>query len=165
MSDAKKQIKIENLHEVFEILPDDEIYVFQRNYGTYTKLEVPVTVLSTYFHAEGAAERLRAKTAELVKLSGEFINWLQSTYPDENYISANYTTTKEFDEIYAPLKAESELASYLDDYATKDYGRLKLAEDKTLYEQTRADYLRIWGDSIVNQVDMRFEPEDGLSTD
>jgi len=137
MSDIQPTLKINELPETFEVLPTDEIYVFQDKTNTFTKLEIPIGALSVYFHGKDAEARLKVKMAELAKLSTDFRNWLYDNYPTMAYISANYSTTEYFESIFNKLKSESALPTYLTEYATKDYGQYKLAEAKAQHEELK----------------------------
>ena len=151
MSD-KQQMKIEYLPEVFELQKDDEIYLFKENSGKATKIQIPISMLSTYFHSKDTTEKLKAKVVELQNLSAQFTNWLKTNYPDADYVTKNYTKVLDFLDVYNVLQAESDYSIYLEEYATKEYGQIKLAEVKAHHEIKRLENTIDQGTSIMTEL-------------
>jgi len=151
---TKTTLKIEDLPETFELYPDDEIYIFHEKSGKFEKFETSIGSLSTLFYIKESANKLKEKSDELVKLSGEFINWIKTNYPTEAYISANYSTSAYFHDIYDPIAEQAALSTYFSNYASKDYGEYKLTEAKTNHETMRYDGVIDTGSMIVQNINL-----------
>lgn len=147
-------IDIENLPETTTISETDKIYVLSKREGNnFVKEEISISELSSYFYAKDTVEKLQEKYEELLKLSSDFLTFLQENYPTKEYISANYSTTDYFNNVFKTVESTDTISTYLDEYATLQYNSYLKVDAKMQCQKLKTAYQNDSAESVMSHID------------
>jgi hypothetical protein len=147
-------INIEALPELETISESDKLYILsKRDENTYIKEEITISDLSSFFYAKDIVDKMQEKYMELIQLSGDFLNFLEQTYPTKEYISANYSTIDYFNKIFKKVESTDTVSAYLDEYATTQYNNYMKADAKAKCQKIKTDYQNDSAQTVMQQID------------
>lgn len=148
-----KMIDINSLPEISAINDTDKIYVFKPRDGKIFLEEIPISDLSVFFFEKSFLLKFDEKFNELRKLSSDFMNYLNTTFPTESSISSIFATEDYFNSVYETLQNKSNVETFiLNNYTTVENNATLKQTAYTTHEELKNVYLANNATNILYQI-------------